>query len=100
MRAWIRARMPLTCGGCGADLPLGTVMLEIQIGHAKRARCAACAKRMFDEDPPVDLPELIVPPQPSLPIEIRRRPDFVSTRALARHNQYTDFRRRASGDRE
>ena len=100
MRIWIRARLALPCGGCPAAIPFRAVMLEIQIGQTKRARCAACAKRMFDEDPPADLEDdVLAVPQPSLPMEIRRHPDFVTTRALAQHNRYVDYRRRASGER-
>ena len=85
MRTWIRARMELPCGSCTTTIQVGAVMLELDLSGTKRARCGACAKRMFGEDPPAKLPDdTLVVPQPSLPAELIRRPDFVTTRALAR----------------
>lgn len=40
------------CGGCSAPLPVGTPARRTRAG---RVRCAACAKRLFDEDVPATL---------------------------------------------
>jgi len=44
MRRWTCARWPGRCGGCGAALQPGDVVLEIQIAgvKARLRRCAAC----------------------------------------------------------
>lgn len=98
MKTWIHARIEIPCGSCTTTIQVGAVMLELEIGKTKRARCAACATRMFGEEPPADIPDNTGPvPQPSLPIGST----FVGMRALARqHSHVVDYRRRASGDRE
>lgn len=100
MKTWVYGRAKITpCGSCTADIPQGTPLLEIRIGESKRARCVACAKRMFDEEPPAAIEEVVPVPQPSLPMPLSRGSDFVTPRQLARHLQYQDFRKRAAGDR-
>ncbi len=98
MKTWIRARIEIPCGSCTTTIQVGAVMLELEIGKTKRARCAACATRMFNEDPPDDIPDdTFAVPQPSLPMG----GNFIATRALARYGRsVVDYRRRASGDRE
>ena len=89
------------CGSCMARLTPQEPMLEIQIGEVKRYRCVACAKRMFWEDAPADIPEdaPVHGPQqqPSLPLT--RAADFVTPAQLARSVQH-DFRKRQTGETE
>lgn len=72
-------------------------MLEVTIGATRRARCQPCGERMFG--PLVtEVQDDVAVPQPSLPIDTVRRPDFVTPAALAKHRQFNDFRRRQSGE--
>jgi hypothetical protein len=56
MRTWILARRTVPCGNCRAHIARGSPLMELQIGDTRRARCPACAKVMFDEEPPADMP--------------------------------------------
>lgn len=92
---WTRARFTLTCGSCRAIILVGAPLLELEIGASRRARCQACALRIFNESPPADLLELMPPPAPREP----RKADFVTLGQLAKPYA-ADFRRRQSGDAE
>ena len=60
MRTWKQATYARACGGkCGSIISEGDLLLEIQQDNGTiRIRCIACAKSMFGEDPPTDLPAL------------------------------------------
>lgn len=99
MRLWKRAHMPQACGGCTVITPQGGVFLVIENSGGKRARCAACARRLFGEEAPqevaTDAPE--APPAhvvlPSQPVA------FVPSKALAAAVA-ADFKIRQLGERE
>lgn len=100
MRTWQRATTLQACGSCTNLTPKGVVFMVIHRESWKLARCAACAKRMFGEDAPTELPDETLPvPQPSLPLPIERRPDFVTPKVLARAVR-GDYKRRQSGENE
>jgi hypothetical protein len=87
MRTWIRARRTVPCGNCRGEITAGAPLLELQIGDTRRTRCPACAKSMFDEEPPAEMPE------DSDVLNIRER--------LRRFLQVgPDVRLRQSGERE
>ena len=79
-------------------------MLELDYEGVKRQRCVTCAKRLFGEEPPVTFPEEdnIAVPQPSLPMEVERRPDFVTPGQLRRSSRFNslpaDVRMRQTGE--
>lgn len=86
MRTWARSTGFQRCG-CGQCVGAGAIaagepMVEIHIGQTRRFRCAASAKRLFAEDPPATLPEAVVAPQPSLPLDnlVRRGHGYVAPR--------------------
>ena len=76
-------------------------MLELDYEGVKRQRCAACARRLFGDEPPVTFPEdSLAVPQPSLPMPVERRPDFVTPRNIRRSKSVTDITSRILGERE
>lgn len=87
--------MPQACGGCTFMTPQGGVFLVIENGGGKRARCAACALRLFGEEAPEDLPEA-PPPHVTLPSQPVA---FVPSKALAAAVA-ADFKVRQLGERE
>ena len=95
MRSWKRAHMPQACGGCTFLTPQGGVFLVIENSGGKRARCAACALRLFGEEAPQDLPEP-VPANATLPSQPSA---FVPSKALAAVVA-ADFKVRQLGERE
>ena len=78
MRAWIRAVRSTPCGGCSSTISEGAPLLEVRLRDVagKRARCAACAKRDFGEEPPFEFPNdgkpaLEQEPPTSQPVAVR-----------------------------
>lgn len=98
MRTWVRARFTERCGSCGRAIQAGAPMLELHFGIVTRPRCEPCAESIFGESAPdVIAEDALVPPQPSLPMERHRGPDFVTPRQLARSVHYNDYKRRQAG---
>jgi len=96
MRTWKQAGHDLPCGGCRSGIKAKAPMLEIRTDSGARlVRCAPCAKRMFDEDPPAEFPEDVQRgPVPSLLVDTVRQPDVITQEQLARRNQYIAYRQR------
>ena len=67
------------------------------MGEATRYRCVACAKRLFGEDAPTEIPDEpgSGEPQPSAPVMVTRSADFVTPAQLV-----PDFRQRQTGEPE
>ena len=65
------------------------------MGEATRYRCVACAKRLFGEDAPTEIPDEpeIVVSRASVPVIERRSADFVTPAQLV-----PDFRQRQTGE--
>lgn len=91
MKQWVRARVSVPCGSCRASIAVGVPLLELTIGETKRARCLACAKDMFGEDPP----ELAAVEPLDLPVRV---PVFHSMTQLAR--SFRDGKAQQLGERE
>jgi len=97
---WVRAWKPdQRCGGCLAAISVGTPMVEWKATglstETPKARCASCAKKIFNEDPPETIAdEPVRGPAPSLLVDTVRQPDFITTAQLARRNQYVGYRQR------
>jgi hypothetical protein len=87
VRTWILARRTVPCGNCRSEIEKGSPLLELLIGETRRARCQTCAKAMFDEKPPAELPT---------------NPDVLDLRArLSRFMSVgPDVRRRQAGELE
>lgn len=99
MRSWKRAHMPQACGGCTTLTPQGGVFLVIENSGGKRARCAACARRLFGEEAPEDLPQ-DAPGSPPANVVLLSQPSaFVPSKALAAAVA-ADFKVRQLGERE
>lgn len=58
MRTWRRVGFRMTCGNCRKSIPKGVWWLEIAIPTVSlvRCRCQECAKRGWNEEPPMDAP--------------------------------------------
>lgn len=103
--SWRRAGKGEFCGYDRAALSEGA---PVRVFLSGVLRCAACAKRLVGEDPPVDIPETrdVITPQPSLPIAetfVSKHAGFVSAGELARVNRgryWRDKERLPTGDRE
>lgn len=90
MRAWIRSRVRVPCGSCRCEIRVGDPLLEIVNAGIRLCRCAGCGVRLFGEPPPSEWPE-----ETPQPVAFQRRPDFVTSRSLARSY---DARQRQTGD--
>lgn len=98
MREWRRSGGELPCGNCSTSIPKNAPFMVIAIGGTRRARCAPCTKRLFGEDPPAVIEDTVRVPQPSLPMEVTRRPDFVTPRQLVGAVRAHDWKARQSGE--
>src|SRR5262245_48484598 len=93
---WAVSRAGQRCGSCGSVIPAASPMRRLQSGLI---RCAPCAKRWLNEDPPEAL--LVLLPEsapPAGPINGQGRlPQPFSERFRARLRE-TDGKVRAGGD--
>lgn len=96
MTEWIRTRVMLLCGSCRATIPQETPVLIIHLNGTKRARCVACAKRTFGQEPPTEWPAEAIGHAP----QVQRQPDFVTPRQLHKMVARLDWKARQSGERE
>jgi hypothetical protein len=107
VRTWKRAESQRICGCCRASIGEGATMLELQPDSCGPSaimwRCQPCGERMFGEHAP-DLPALpprLPVPQPTLPMEMHRGPDFVTPGQVARSTRFNalrDVRMRQTGE--
>ena len=84
MRQWKRALARLHCGGCRAVIAQDAVFLAVSIQQTQRARCPACAKRLFGEEPSADVPQIVRrPPERLNPFTLPKQlvEDFKSKQA-------------------
>jgi len=109
MKTWKRSPYARACGGkCGSIISEGDLLLEIQQDNGtSRIRCAACAKAMFGEDPPTDLPALepvarAVPPHDHGVVSVHEMAERLRVKFSAPPlvESAQDFKRRQTGDAE
>jgi hypothetical protein len=94
---WLVAPFTARCGGCGNEIPKDAPRRALRVGGV---RCAACAKRSLNEDPPPDLEQRPLPP---LPMEPRPMPDRVPLRPKPPRLQWfpdVDFKSRQGNDHD
>lgn len=89
MKEWMHARAKVRCGSCRAEIDEGVPLLLIANDDHRLVRCKACARRLFDEDPPTVFP--------SVPSSPARQPSF-TTPHEALSVLRADFRRRQVGE--
>ena len=89
-----------TIAGPTTDHP-GAPLFEIRAGTPPIVflRCAGCATRYHDAQIPDPFPERPDVPVPTLPIELVRRPDFVTAgQAATSAKRFIDRKMRQTGD--
>jgi hypothetical protein len=87
---WFRARGRIPCGGCVAWIAAGDLARR---AATPRPFCADCARRIFAERPPRDVPEDPPPPPgPTSQPTVTRGGGLLAQAVL-------DFKARQGGDR-